>query len=234
MIPPQEYETLSIAQAIAYQQELRKQVNIVPLHTGVRVIGGADISFNKYSETVFAGIVVLSYPQLKIIEQVTVHARTKFPYIPGLLAFREVPALLQVWEKIRNKPDVMILDGQGIAHERRTGIATHFGLLTDIPSIGCAKSRLAGSFDEPGNRTFDQSPIWDGNEQVGVALRSKPDCKPLYISPGHGITIGQSLEIVSKCIRRHRVPEPTRLAHLLVNKVRIADGNNSSPGTLFD
>ncbi len=233
MISPHEYEMLTIPEAIAYQQELRKQVDISPLQTLVQLIGGADISFNKYSEIVFAGIVILSYPELKIVEQVTVRSSTRFPYVPGLLAFREVPALLQAWDKVKNKPDVMILDGQGIAHERRTGIATHFGLLTDIPSIGCAKSRLAGKFTEPDRVPFARTVMTDGSEEIGIVLRSKPNSNPLYISPGHRISMAQSVEIVKNCIRKHRVPEPTRLAHLLVNKIRIADGDKT-PGTLFD
>lgn len=139
MISPEEYETLSPEDAIALQMEMRKSINIKPLNTGFNLIGGADISFNKYEEQVYAGIIVFAYPSMKIVSQVTVKAFTKFPYISGLLAFREIPALLKAWEQLKQKPDVMILDGQGIAHERGMGIATHFGLLTDIPAIGCAK-----------------------------------------------------------------------------------------------
>lgn len=233
MIPPAEYERLDIAEAIAFQHELRTKIRIERLDEPVNTIGGADISFNKYSEIVFAGIVVLSYPGLHLVEQVAVTSRTKFPYVPGLLAFREIPSLLEAWNKLQKKPDVMILDGQGIAHERRTGIATHFGLLTGVPSIGCAKSRLTGQFDEPGNTVFAQSPMWHGNEQVGIALRSKPGCKPLYISPGHRLDLEQSVEIVKNCIRKHRMPEPTRLGHLLVNQKRIAANEPDSP-RLFD
>ena len=232
---PSDYENLTPAQAIAYQHELRRQINITPLLSPISIIGGADISFNKYSEVVYAGIVLFSYPELKIIGQATAISKTKFPYISGLLAFREVPALLNAWDKLTIKPHLMVLDGQGIAHERRTGIATHFGLVTNTPSIGSAKSRLTGQYDEPGNKPFNQSPMYDKGEVIGIALRSKKNCKPIYISPGHRISMEQSVEVIKNCLRGYRIPEPTRQAHLLVNKIRIEDGdNNNRQINLFD
>jgi deoxyribonuclease V len=231
---PSDYENLTPAEAIAYQQELRKQIQIKPLDKQIKIIGGADISFNKYSEVVYAGIVLFKYPDLTIIDQATAISKTKFPYISGLLAFREVPALLEAWKKLVTKPDVMVLDGQGIAHERRTGIATHFGLITNVPSIGSAKSRLTGKYNEPGNELFDQSPMYDKGELIGIALRSKKNCNPVYISPGHLISMEQSVDVIKTCIRGYRIPEPTRQAHLLVNKIRIADGENlNQQFTLF-
>jgi deoxyribonuclease V len=233
-VRPATYENLTPEQAIAWQHELRGQIDIRPLDKSVKIIGGADISFNKYSEVVYAGIVLLKYPELTIIGHATAISKTKFPYISGLLAFREVPALLEAWEKLPFKPDVMVLDGQGIAHERRTGIATHFGLLTNVPSIGSAKSRLYGRYQEPGNDVFDQSPMYDKGELIGIALRTKKKCNPIYISPGHHISMEQSVELIKNCIRGYRIPEPTRQAHLLVNKIRIADGENFNPQpTLF-
>lgn len=231
---PADYEKLTPAQAIAYQHELRKQIQIEHLYKPIHTIAGADISFNKYSEIVYAGIVVFSYPDLKIIGNATAISRTTFPYISGLLAFREVPALLEAWEKLSVKPDVMVLDGQGIAHERRLGIATHFGLITDVPSIGSAKSRLYGKYDEPANVPFGESPIYDKGEQIGVAIRSKKNCNPIYVSPGHKISMTQSVEVIKNCLRGYRIPEPTRQAHLLVNKIRIENGeNNSTQYNLF-
>ena len=231
---PSDYKNLTPDQAIAYQQELRKQIQIKPLDKEFRVIGGADISFNKYSETVYAGIVLFSYPELKIIGNATAICTTTFPYISGLLAFREVPALLQAWDKLTVKPDLMLLDGQGIAHERRLGIATHFGLLTNVPSIGSAKSRLTGKYQEPANELFAESPMYHQNEHIGVALRSKKNCNPIYISPGHNINIQQSVDVIKNCIRGYRIPEPTRQAHLLVNKIRIEDGDKTTQLGLFD
>ncbi len=233
MIPPSNYDQLTPAEAIALQHEMRKCINLTSLNKEIKLIGGADISFNKYEEQVYAGITVLNYPSMNIVSKVTVKAIAKFPYISGLLAFREVPALLKAWEQLPLKPDVMILDGQGIAHERRLGIATHFGLLTDVPSIGCAKSKLTGSYKDPPNKRFANSPLIHQSEQVGVALRTKINCKPVYISPGHKVSLEQSLEIIKNCTLKHRIPEPTRLAHLLVNDVRVKD-KDGGQRSLFD
>jgi deoxyribonuclease V len=231
---PSGYQSLTPDQAIACQQEMQKKLQIKPLDKEIRIIGGADISFNKYSETVYAGIVLFSYPELKIIGNATAISTTTFPYISGLLAFREVPALLKAWDKLTVKPDLMVLDGQGIAHERRLGIATHFGLLTNVPSIGSAKSRLTGKYQEPANELFAENPMYHQNEYIGVALRSKKNCNPIYISPGHNINIQQSVDVIKKCIRGYRIPEPTRQAHLLVNQIRIEDGDKTTQLGLFD
>ncbi len=231
---PSEYEHLTPAQAMAYQHELRKQINICPLDKPITTIAGADISFNKYSDIVYAGIVVFSYPDMKIINTSTAICTTTFPYISGLLAFREVPPLLEAWQKIETKPELLVLDGQGIAHERRTGIATHFGLVTGVPTIGSAKSRLFGHYEEPLDQSFAQSSMYDKSELVGIALRSKRGCNPIYISPGHKVSMEQSLEIIKNCIRGYRIPEPTRRAHNLVNKIRIEAGDNNLQITLFD
>ncbi|RYY33473.1 MAG: deoxyribonuclease V [Sphingobacteriaceae bacterium] len=229
---PADYEHLTPAQAIAYQHELRKQIQIKPFDKPIDIIGGADISFNKYEETVYAGIVLFSYPDLKIVGNATAISRTSFPYISGLLAFREVPALLEAWNNLEIKPDVLVLDGQGIAHERRLGIATHFGLITDAATIGSAKSRLSGKYEEPANIPFAESPMYDKGEQIGIALRSKRNCNPVYISPGHNISMQQSVDVIKHCIRGYRIPEPTRQAHLLVNQVRLA--NSAKPGNQYD
>src|ERR1700712_4724244 len=148
---PLNYNHLSPAEAVAIQKELRQQLNLSPLQKEITTIAGADISFNKYSTTVYAGIVVLQFPSLQVIETKAVVDITEFPYIPGLLAFREVPALSKAWEALTIKPDVLVLDGHGIAHPRRMGIATHFGLVMQTPTIGCAKSVLTGKFIAPPN-----------------------------------------------------------------------------------
>lgn len=223
-ISPDDYVKLSAKEAIAFQQQLRQHINIGPLLSPVKTIGGADISFNKYSEVVYAGIIVLNYPDMTEVCRATVIDRTTFPYISGLLAFREVPALSKAYEQLPVKPDVLMLDGQGIAHERRTGIATHFGLLMDIPTLGCAKSRLSGNYDIPGDEPFSETQLLAKNgEQIGVALRTKRNCKPVFVSPGHKISIQQSVDIVKNCIGKYRIPTPTRFAHNLVNEVRIAN-----------
>lgn len=220
IISPEEYQNLSPAQAVALQKELRHQIRIEPFLKPVRTIGGADISFNKYEETVYAGIIVLSFPELKEIGRSTVISKTSFPYIPGLLSFREIPSLLKAWNQLEMKPDLMVLDGQGTAHPRRLGIATHFGLITGVPSIGCAKSLLTGKFDTLPETAGSTSLIYDENEVIGAALRTKNNTNPVFISPGHRINLDQSLAFINQCVSGYRIPEPTRKAHLLVNQLR--------------
>ncbi len=219
--PPLHGWDLTPAEAIGVQQRLRNLVRLQPLARPARTIAGADISFNKFSETVFAGIVVLSLPDLRIIESAGVRSVTKFPYVPGLLSFREAPSLLEAWEKLKTKPDVLMLDGQGIAHPRRFGIACHVGVLLDLPTIGCAKSILVGRYGELGLEAGSQSPLIDRGEQVGVALRTKNKVSPVYVSPGHLIDLDSSVDLVLRSTGKYRQPEPTRQAHLLVNRLRV-------------
>jgi deoxyribonuclease V len=229
------YEHLTPDEAIAYQEELRDKISIHELKKTILTVAGADISFNRDSELLYAGIVVFKYPEMQVIATSTAISHTSFPYIPGLLAFREVPALFNAWNNLYVKPDVMILDGQGIAHERRMGIATHFGLIANVPTIGSAKSRLYGIYSEPQDKKFAESPMYDNGEVIGTALRSKVNCNPIYISPGHNINMQQSVDVIKNCIRGYRIPEPTRQAHLLVNKIRIENGDDKTKQMgLFD
>jgi deoxyribonuclease V len=217
---------LTRGEAIEVQKRLRNLVRLQPLARPVNTIAGADISFNKYSDTVYAGIVVMRLPDLQIIESAGVRSISKFPYIPGLLSFREAPSLLEVWEKLKTKPDVLMLDGQGIAHPRRFGIACHVGVLLDWPTVGCAKSILVGKHGELGLEAGSRVPLIDKGEQVGVALRTKNKVAPVYVSPGHLIDLDSSIDLVLRSITRYRLPETTRQAHLLVNRLRVADGEN--------
>jgi len=212
---------LTIPEAIALQQQLRSQIRLAPLETEVRYVGGADISFNKYSETVYAGIVVLELPGLTEVTRSGVVAETRFPYVPGLLSFREIPALLQAWEKLTLKPDVLMVDGHGIAHPRRLGIASHMGLLIDTPTIGCGKSKLVGRYDEPDVEPGSTSVLRDRQEQIGLVLRTKRNVQPLFVSPGHRITFDESIQLVLRCITKYRLPETTRQAHNAVNQLRL-------------
>ncbi len=212
---------LTPTEAVEVQQRLRNLVSLRPLTRSVDTIGGADISFNKFSETVYAGIVVLSLPDLRIIETAGVRSLAKFPYVPGLLSFREAPSLLAVWEKLKTKPDVLMLDGQGIAHPRRFGIACHVGVLLDWPTIGCAKSVLVGRYAELGIEAGSQAPLIDRGEQVGVALRTKTKVTPVYVSPGHLTDLDSAVDLVLRSTTKYRLPEPTRQAHMLVNKLRV-------------
>jgi len=212
---------LSPTEAVALQRELASQVVLQPLDISkIETVAGVDISFNKFSETIYAGIVVLKFPTLEIVETSGIVSETKFPYIPGLLSFREIPALLAAWEKLENTPDVLICDGQGRAHPRRFGVACHAGILTGKPSIGCAKSVLVGKFDEPPVARGNWSPMIHREEEIGAALRTKNNVAPVYVSPGHLIDSKTSIEILLRCDGGYRVPEPTRQAHLFVNELR--------------
>jgi deoxyribonuclease V len=217
---------VSRGEAVEIQKRLRSQVRIQPLDVPVRLVAGCDISFNKFSDEVYAGIVVLKLPDLEVVARATAVTRARFPYIPGLLSFRETPALLDAWDQLSARPDVLMLDGQGLAHPRRFGIACHLGLLTDTPSLGCAKTVLVGKYEEPDARAGSYSLMLHKGETVGAAVRTRDRVAPVYISVGHLIDLKGAIEVALRCVRgypqkpRYRIPEPTRLAHLLVNAIR--------------
>jgi deoxyribonuclease V len=231
---------LSRSEAVELQKRLRKEVRIEPLKQAPHTVAGCDISFNKFSDTVYAGIVVLRLPELEIVDQAIAITTVNFPYIPGLLSFRETPALLEAWEKLKTAPDVVILDGQGVAHPRRFGIACHFGLLTGTPALGCAKTVLVGKYDEPAREAGNYSLMTHKEETVGAAVRTKNGVAPVYISVGHLIDLPGAIDLALSCVKgyspagpggnlfdtgppsksKYRIPEPTRQAHLLVNALR--------------
>ncbi len=213
---------VTLPEARKLQQELRACINLSPLGKNVETIAGVDISSNRFSNVLYAGWIVLSYPSLEVIDQSLIKSETKFPYVPGYLSFREIPALLQAYEKLQTKPDVTMVDGQGIAHPRRLGIAVHLGLVLDIATFGCAKSRLYGVGDEPGEEAGSISYMHDpkNKEVIAAYIRTKDRANPVIISPGNKITLEESLEITRASVRGYRIPEPTRRAHELVNKFR--------------
>ncbi|MDB5265743.1 MAG: endonuclease [Parcubacteria group bacterium] len=213
-------------EAVQLQKQLREQVKLVPLEKAPVLIGGCDVSMNRFAKEGFAGFVTLTYPELVLIDHAVVKDTIPFPYVPGLLSFREIPMLAKAWERLKTKPDVLVVDGIGIAHPRRLGIATHLGLVLGIPTIGCAKSVLTGIYEEPGNEPGDISYLYDKynkEEIIGAALRTKRNVKPVFVSPGHLITLQESIDLVYSCVRKHRLPEATRFAHNTVNEYRIAD-----------
>ncbi len=214
------YEGLKIPEATKIQNELRSQLDLNERPLSISTIGGADISLNLYSTTIYAGIILLSFPALQPIGYSLVQAETRFPYVPGYLAFREVPALVKVWEQLPAPPDVLVVDGHGIAHPRRMGIAAHFGTATGQASMGCAKNILYGKFEEPSPERGAFSRIAAQEETIGYALRSKAKTAPVFVSPGHKLGLQNSLQIMLQCLGKYRIPEPTRLAHELVNRFR--------------
>lgn len=228
MIPIPDYNSLTPAHALKLQAEMRPRTDLSPMSAAPRVIAGADISFNKYSEVVYAGMVLMTFPALQIVHRESVVTRATFPYVPGLLAFREAPALIEVWNKLPHKPDLVILDGMGIAHPRRMGIAVHFGILTGVSAMGCGKSLLTGKHEPLGEEAGSTTPLINQGEVIGTVLRTKRKTNPVYISPGHRITMEQSVDIIKQCVAGYRIPEPTRQAHLWVNEVRVAAGTRAS------
>lgn len=219
---------LTPREAIELQKRLRASVLIKPLAQEVETIAGADISFNKFSEKVYAGIVVLRLSSLEVIEEASVVSIARFPYVSGLLSFREAPSVLEAWAKLRTEPDAVMFDGQGIAHPRRVGIASHMGLLLNRPTFGCAKSVLVGRYEEPPPERCSSSPLVDKGETIGMALRTKNRTQPIFVSAGHMIDLAGAVELTLQCDGGYRQPEPTRRAHLLVNALRRGEREESS------
>lgn len=199
-------------EAIRVQLELRERLILNWYQRPIKTIGGVDISIK--TDTARAAIVVISYPDLTPLEAVVADVPLVFPYIPGLLAFREGPSILAAWEQLQTKPDMLMFDGQGIAHPRGVGIASQMGLWLERPTIGVAKSRLYGRHEEVGPRRGDQGVLIDKDGSViGAVLRSREKTNPLYVSPGHLIDVNHSTEYVMACCTTYRLPEPTRWAH---------------------
>jgi deoxyribonuclease V len=210
--------------AVAIQTNLRGKLVLRDDGPGdVRTVAGADISCSKGDDRVYAAVVLLDAVTLEVVEQASHIGRTSFPYIPGLLSFREGPPLLRAFEKLRRRPDLLLFDGQGIAHPRGFGLASHMGLILDLPSVGCAKTRLIGAFEEPGARRGQRSALIHDGRQIGVVLRTKDRVKPVFVSQGHRISLERSVDAVLQCTRRYRIPEPIRRAHILVNQLRTGD-----------
>jgi deoxyribonuclease V len=222
-LPESNYGQLTISEATVIQENLRKHLNLTPMQHEITTIAGADISLDLNSETVYAGIVILSYPDMRPISCSLVKGINIFPYVPGYLAFREIPSILKAYEQIPTKPDVVMFDGNGILHKRRMGIASHFGVLTDTVTMGCAKKKLAGIYSDPGETKGEYSLVTDKGDTIGFALRSKNNVKPIFISPGNKMSLKDSMDIAMQCIGKHRLPEPTRKAHEFVNKFRIGE-----------
>lgn len=183
----------------------------------IALVAGVDIGFEDQGKTTRAAVVVLSFPELELIEKQVVRTKTTFPYIPGYLSFREIPAAIKAFEKLKNEPDIVLCDGQGIAHPRRFGLACHLGLWINRPTIGVAKSRLVGTHKEPGARKGNWTPLMDNDEQIGVVLRTRDNVSPVYVSIGHKVDLQTAIKLTLDCTTRYRLPETTRWAHKLAS-----------------
>jgi deoxyribonuclease V len=223
---------VTTARARQIQMELAPQVSREGTITDPHFIAGVDISVSRWAKTGTGAVVVLSYPDFELVEVATVTDRLEFPYVPGLLTFREAPLILAACAKLTVTPDLVIVDGQGFAHPRRIGIASHLGLCLDIPTIGCAKSRLLGSYAEPDDAAGSFSFLFDNTEVIGAALRTRTSVKPVFVSIGHKVNLSEAIRWILACCRGYRVPEPTRLAHqvaggfLKVEKMRALAGSS--------
>lgn len=210
-------------EAVQLQKELASRVRLQPLENPGPLLAACDVSFNVGSEDLFAAIVVLNREDFSIVEEVTVHAKGSFPYVSGLLSFREMPILLQGFARLQTKPDIILCDGQGIAHPRRLGIASHLGLWLNVPTIGSAKNLLCGRYEEPGILRGEKSAIIHRKEVIGYALRSRSQVKPIFVSPGHLCDLDSAVAIVYQLLDRYRIPPPIRHVHNLSNAVRKGD-----------
>ncbi|MFC2001518.1 deoxyribonuclease V [Chloroflexota bacterium] len=205
---------VTVVQALDIQSKLAAQVSRRCEVITPRYIAGVDISVNKEERTAVGAVVVLSYPELEMVETKVVTGKLDFPYVPGLLSFREAPLILAACEQLTFTPDLILVDGQGIAHPRRIGLASHLGLFLNTLTIGCAKSRLCGSHEMPGIGPGSYAEVIDRGETIGAALRTKSGVKPVYVSIGHKVDLPIAINWVMVCCRGYRLPEPTRLAHL--------------------
>ncbi|QSQ19694.1 endonuclease V [Pyxidicoccus parkwayensis] len=212
-------------EAVALQKRLRELLVLQP-PPGLKVerVAGADISTEKGNDTGFGGIVVLDAATLAPVGQSGAAVTLTFPYVPGLLSFRELPIVKAAWERLTVRPDVVIFDGHGTAHPRRVGIACHGGLLFGVPSVGCAKSLLVGTFGKLGDARGSTAPITHKGEVVGMAVRTRKGVQPVYVSPGHLMDLPTAVDLVLKMSPKYREPETTRHAHRLVNALRRAGG----------
>jgi len=219
--PPRSHRwNVSPTRAVQIQNELVGRVVRQPLRRDVQWIAGADMAFTPDGERCVAGAVLWDGRTGQVIEQQVAVRKVRFPYVPGLLSFREAPAVLAAVRKLRRSPDVLLLDGQGQAHPRRMGLACHVGVLLDLPTVGCAKSRLCGEFNEPSAERGSRADLVDGNEVIGAVVRTRTGVRCLFVSVGHRVTLDDAVRLVLVCSTRYRLPEPTRLAHQLVTRQR--------------
>ena len=225
---------LSYSQAVDLQKRLACKVQFNPLKKPPKLIAGLDCAFSKDGQRIVAAAVVLGaqnvikglweplkLPDFELVETATASQKVTFPYIPGLLSFREAPVCIAAVEKLKAEPDVFIIDGQGTAHPRRLGLAAHLGLFFDKPTIGCAKSRLTGYFEDPPSEKGAYSLLKDKDEVIGAVVRTRTDVEPVFISVGNKCRLDDAIKITLDCTTKYRLPEPTRLAHQLVSKLRL-------------
>jgi deoxyribonuclease V len=207
-------------EACRQQSELAALVRVEKNMTEIKLIAGMDVAYDKKSNLAFATAVLYTFPELALIAKTFVKRTIDFPYIPGLLSFRELPPLLDALAKLRTVPDMILIDGQGICHPRGLGLASHLGVVTSIATIGAAKSRLCGVFNEPSKAKGSYSQLYLNGVQVGVVIRTRDNVKPIYVSPGHMCDIDDTIKIMLACCKKYRIPEPQRMAHNIASEAK--------------
>ena len=214
--------TLTPREAMRLQESLREHVELQDRFGDIRYVAGADMAFDPATEVAFAGVIVYRFPGLEEVERRMARRKLRFPYVPGLLSFRESPVLLAAFARLRTEPDLILIDGHGHAHPRRFGIACHIGILFDKPTVGCAKSRLVGEHQEPGETAGSTTPLTLEGERIGVVLRTRDNVKPIYVTTGHRVSLDSAVGLVKQCVDGFRIPKPTREADHYVRDLRRA------------
>lgn len=209
---------VSPKEAVALQRELASRIDLHDCRDHIELVAGVDVGIR--GGLARAAVVVLTLPQLEVVERIRAELPVTFPYVPGLLSFREAPAILEALSRMSSVPDVLLFDGQGYAHPRRMGLATHLGILLDHPTVGCAKSRLCGTYEEPNTERGGYTWLRDDEETIGAVVRTRTRVKPVFVSAGHRIRLQSAIELVLRCGAGYRLPEPTRWAH------RVASGTD--------
>lgn len=208
-----------LAEAQTIQEHIRTRIITHDAYGSIQTVAGVDTGYS--GDSALAAVVVLAFPSLEVLDYAVARRQIDFPYVPGYLAFREVPAVLDALASLRITPDLLICDGHGLAHPRRCGIASHLGVLTDLPSIGCAKSLLVGTHEPIPDVRGAWTPLYHQGEVVGAALRTRPGVRPVYVSIGHRVTLETAIRFVMACVTRYRLPETTRAADALASHGRI-------------
>lgn len=209
------------AGARTIQERLRRSVRLEPLDAeAVKLVAGADVSYGRHDARLHAAVVVVRLADMAVLDRSVVASRVRFPYVPGLLSFREAPALLEAWKELSARPEALIADGQGLAHPRRFGLACHLGVLLDLPTVGCAKSLLVGEHAPVTPAAGAFSPLVHQGEVVGAAVRTRAGAAPVYVSPGHRVDVDSAVRLVLRCCAGFRMPEPARRAHLVASEAR--------------
>ena len=211
---------LTAREAMREQERLRERVILTDDFKAVRLVAGADLAFDPETNLAFAGVIVYRFPEMQEVERRMARRKLRFPYVPGLLSFREGPVLLAAFARLRTEPHLILIDGHGRAHPRLFGIACHMGVLLDKPTIGCAKSLLVGEHEEPRAKAGSTTPLWFRGERVGEVLRARDNVKPIYVTTGHRVSLDSAVELVKRCCDGYRIPKPTREADHYVRDLR--------------